>query len=97
MSASAPSDRSAPAAPALVVALDKNKQATEEVQAIADELAVTHAVLAKSGHGAKTSDVEQAIARTGEAEKQLTEVAQKLDEVNEVLEREAVTPPTPGA
>lgn len=90
MSAPPASDR---AAPVLATALDKNKEATEEVQAIADELAVTHAVLTKSGLGARTSDVEEAIARTGDAEKQLNDVAQKLDEVNELLEREAVTPP----
>ena len=70
-------------------ALDKSKQATEEVKKAADDLAVVHAVLdTKLAKGASDGDVARAVARTDTVEKRLTESAEKLDEVNETLERE---------
>ena len=73
---------------ALTQALEQNKEAADDVKAVADELAVTHAVL-ESTASAPPGEVAEAIARTGQAEKQLSEAARKLDQVNEVLEREA--------
>jgi hypothetical protein len=70
-------------------ALDKNKQAAEEVKKAADDLAVVHAVLdTKLAKGTSDGDVARAVARTDKVEKRLTESAEKLDEVNETLERE---------
>ena len=70
-------------------ALDKNKEATEEVRKVADELAVVHAVLdTKLAHGANDEDVERAVAETGKVEKRLTRSAEKLDQVNDTLARE---------
>ena len=73
-------------------ALDKNEEATEEVKKAADQLAVVHAVLdTKLGQGADVDDheVAHAVAETHEVEKRLEESAEKLDEVNETLRREA--------
>ena len=70
-------------------ALDQNKQATEEVKKAADDLAVVHAVLdTKVTKGASDGDVKRAVAETDHVEKRLTKSAEKLDKVNEKLERE---------
>ena len=73
----------------LVDALDKSKQATEDVKKAADDLAVVHAVLdTKLAKGASDGDVARAVKETDKVEKRLTRSAEKLDEVNETLERE---------
>jgi DNA-binding transcriptional MerR regulator len=67
----------------------KNKEATEEVARAADDLAVVHAVLdTKITTGASERDVERAVAETKKVEERLGESAEKLEEVNETLERE---------
>ena len=70
-------------------ALDKNKQAADEVERAADDLAVVHAVLDTKlarGHVAD-GEVAKAVAETNRVEKQLSESARKLDAVNDALER----------
>ena len=75
-------------------ALDKNKQATEDVKKAADDLAVVHAVLdTKIAKGTSDGDVARAVAETDKVEKRLTKSAEKLDQVNETLEREVRRPP----
>jgi hypothetical protein len=70
-------------------ALAKNKEATEEVARAADDLAVVHAVLdTKIAKGASDGDVQQAVAETKKVEERLSESAEKLEQVNEILERE---------
>lgn len=70
-------------------ALDKNKAATAEVKRAADDLAVVHAVLdTKIAQGASDSDVKRAVEETNNVEKRLSDSAEKLDQVNETLERE---------
>ena len=70
-------------------ALDKNKQATEDVKKAADDLAVVHAVLdTKLGQDVSDGDVARAVAETDRVEKRLTKSAEKLDQVNETLKRE---------
>ena len=77
----------------LAEALDKSKQATEDVKKAADDLAVVHAVLdTKLASGASDGDVARAVAETDKVEKRLTRSAEKLDEVNETLERETRRP-----
>jgi len=74
----------------LAEALTKNKEATEEVARAADDLAVVHAVLdTKITTGASERDVERAVAETKKVEERLSESAEKLEEVNETLAREA--------
>lgn len=70
-------------------ALAKNKEVTEEVARAADDLAIVHAVLdTKITRGASEGDVNRAVAETKRVEELLTESAEKLDQVNETLERE---------
>jgi hypothetical protein len=70
-------------------ALSKNKEATEEVARAADDLAVVHAVLdTKIANGASDGDVERAVAETKRLEERLSDSAEKLEQVNETLERE---------
>jgi hypothetical protein len=69
--------------------LTKNKEVAEEVTRAADDLAVVHAVLdTKLTQGASSGDVERAVAETKKVEDRLSESAEKLDRVNETLERE---------
>jgi len=70
-------------------ALTKNKEAAEEVARAADDLAVVHAVLdTKLAIGASDGDVKRAVAETKKVEERLSESAEKLEQVNETLERE---------
>ncbi len=71
----------------LAQALTQNKEVAEDVKAVAGELAVTHAVLESAKLDVPEGDVRDAIERTSVVEKQLTETARKLDEVNAILER----------
>jgi hypothetical protein len=71
-------------------ALEKNKQAADNVKETAVELEVVHAVLhTKVPDDAHEEDVGEAIARTKELGKQLDKSAEILDEVNETLEKES--------
>lgn len=83
------SDRKEASTSPLDKALDKNKEATEEVKRAADDLAVVHAVLdTKIAQGASDGDVKRAVEETDELEKRLGDSAEKLDQVNEALQRE---------
>lgn len=75
---------------ALAEALEKNQEATQAVQEAADDLAVVHAVLDSSAPAAQVlqDDAKKAIAETAKVEQRLTEAAEKLDEVNETLQRQ---------
>ena len=71
-------------------ALAKNKEAAKEVERAADDLAVVHAVLdTKIATGAVDGDVKRAVAETKKVEDRLSESADKLEQVNETLAREA--------
>ena len=73
----------------LADALERNKEATDEVKRASDDLAVVHAVLdTKMAKGANDADVKRAVAETNEVEKRLADSAEKLDQVNKTLERE---------
>lgn len=92
-------------------ALDKNKNAAEEVKKVADDLLVVHAVLKEELSQDTDTDaeaVDRAVDQAGQLEKRLTKSAEVLDEVNASLERVAQggdasngasdrSPPTPGA
>lgn len=70
-------------------ALTKNKEATKEVERAADDLAVVHAVLdTKLTKGASDGDVKRAVAETKKVEERLGESVDKLEQVNEALQRE---------
>ena len=83
---------SGPGSP-IAEALDKNKQATEEVKKAVDDLAVVHAVLetrlADKDKPSVDADVGRAVAKTHKVEQQLARSAEKLDAVNDTLAREA--------
>ena len=69
-------------------AVDKNKDATEEVKKVADDLLVVHAVLKEELSQEGSSKVaDRAVAQAGELEKRLTKSAELLDEVNDSLEQ----------
>ncbi|MDN8617326.1 hypothetical protein [Variovorax ginsengisoli] len=71
-------------------ALDKNKNATEEVKKAADDLLVVHTVLKEElSQDAQAEVVGRAVEQAGELEKRLTKSAEMLDEVNETLEQVA--------
>jgi len=73
----------------LADALEKNQEATEEVQRAADDLAVAHAVLdTKAAKGAVDDEAKRAVAETARVEKRLTKSAEKLEQVNEALQKE---------
>jgi uncharacterized protein (UPF0210 family) len=77
-------------APPIEEALEKNKQATETVKQVAEELAIIHEVLdAGISRRARSDDVEQAVEKTSEAEKRLNGSVEQLEEVNEALEKHA--------
>lgn len=70
----------------LAGALAKNTEATDAVQAVADELSVVHAVLSKEiAHVADGADAAAAIERTATLEQKLSETAEKMAEVNQAL------------
>lgn len=70
----------------LIKALAKNEEATDAVQEVADELVVVHAVLSQEVEKiAGNSDAADAVKRTAALEKKLTETAEKMLEVKEVL------------
>ena len=73
----------------IVEALDKNKDATEEVKKVADDLLVVHAVLKEETVQNQPDLVDRAIEQAGELEQRLNKTAELLDEVNETLEQAA--------
>ena len=78
------------AVPAAVIAeaLDKNKEATEKVKKVADDLLVVHAVLQEElAQDTVPEVVDQAVEQASTLEKRLTKSAKLLDEVNASLER----------
>jgi hypothetical protein len=73
----------------LAKTLKENKEATQAVEKAADDLAVVHAVLdSELPKKTVSSDVDRAVERTGQLEKQLSASSEKLKKVNESLERE---------
>ena len=89
MSNQKPDPKGAADASPLNEALSKNKEATEEVARAADDLAVVHAVLqTEITNGSSEGDVKRAVAETKKVEERLSESAEKLEQVNETLERE---------
>ena len=81
-----PDETASPAA--IVEALGKNKDATEEVKKVADDLLVVHAVLKEEiAQSTQIEAVDRAVEQARELEKRLTESAELLDEVNESLEQ----------
>ena len=89
MSNQPPSSQGERNASPLDEALTKNKEATKEVARAADDLAVVHAVLdTKIAKGSSEGDVNRAVAETKKVEERLNESAEKLEQVNETLERE---------
>ena len=89
MSNQPPSSQGERIASALDEALAKNKEATKQVGRAADDLAVVHAVLdTKIANGSNEGDVNRAVAETKKVEERLSESAEKLEQVNETLERE---------
>jgi hypothetical protein len=72
-------------------ALEKNKEASEEIKDAAGDLVVVHTVLDKElRKDTLSSDAAEAVAQTQQIEKRLSKSAEKLDGVNETLQREAV-------
>ena len=77
----------------LADALEKNQEAAEEVKKAAEDLSVAHAVLdTKAKDQVVDDETKRAVAETGKIEKRLSGSAEKLDEVNEALEREMKKP-----
>ena len=78
------------AAPALAEALEKNQEAAQAVQEAADDLAVVHAVLDSSKASAEVlhDDAKKAIDETAKVEQRLSEAVEKLEEVNQTLQRQ---------
>ena len=74
---------------AITDALDAQKQATDDIKEVAEELGVVHAVLdhripAEVSH----TDVGHAIARTDELEKRLNESVKVLEDATDTLAQE---------
>jgi hypothetical protein len=69
--------------------LEKSKQVQAEVADAAEELQVVQTVLEKhiANIPADRTDVNQAVARTGEVSERLNQSAEKLTAVNEALEQ----------
>jgi hypothetical protein len=90
MTSSAPETAKPPGSGApLAEAVEKNKEATEEVHKAAEDLAVAHAVLdTKAAGGAVDDEAKRAVAETAKVEKRLSRSAEKLEQVNETLQRE---------
>jgi ABC-type transporter Mla subunit MlaD len=72
----------------LADALNANKEATEDVQQVADHLAVVHAVLDQTVPPGVDGDLSLATEQTAELGKKLGEAAEKLEKVNEHLATE---------
>lgn len=74
---------------AIAEALDAQKQATDQIKEVAEELGVVHAVLDnRIPEDVSHADVGHAIARTDELEKRLNESVKVLEDVTGALEQE---------
>ncbi|APW41897.1 hypothetical protein [Rhodoferax saidenbachensis] len=74
---------------AIADALDAQKQATDDIKGVAEELGVVHAVLDnRIPEDVSHADVGQAIARTDELEKRLNESVKVLEDVTDTLAQE---------
>ena len=83
---SSPSNPSPADVHGLAEALAKNEEATNAVQAVADELGVVHAVLTQEvAKIAGEGDAAEAVERVAVLENKLTETAEKMTEVNDAL------------
>lgn len=72
--------------PKIAAALGKNQKAARNVENSEHELAVVHAVLDKQVPATqREGDIGQAVAKTNEVEKQLTESVALLQDVNKTL------------
>jgi hypothetical protein len=69
----------------LAEALVKNTEAAHAVQDVADELAVTHAVLTQEVAHLAEGEVGTLAERTARLEKKLSDTAETMVEVNEAL------------
>lgn len=83
---------SAHSEPKIAEVLQQNVEVAEQIKVAANELEVVHAVLSTQLPAASAAgDLEAAVERTGEIERQLTETAEALDKSNQAL-REMVEP-----
>ncbi|WPH17617.1 hypothetical protein [Variovorax paradoxus] len=72
----------------LTKALEDNKQATETIQEVAEDLSVVHTVLdSEVPKGTLHPDVGQAIEQTDQLKDKLRSAEEKLKTVNEALEQ----------
>ncbi|MEJ8857828.1 hypothetical protein WKW79_24880 [Variovorax robiniae] len=72
----------------LAKSLKENKEAAQVVQKASDELAVVHAVLDQEvPKNSLPPEVDRAVERTEQIEKQLSASVEKLKKVNETLAR----------
>lgn len=78
-----------PTSESLVDALNKNREATEEVEQVVDDLAVVHAVLdSQVPQAAREEDLGLVIEQAAQLELRLSESVRKLERVNETLAEE---------
>jgi hypothetical protein len=76
----------------LAKALQENKQATETVQEVAEDLSVVHTVLdSEVPKETLHSDVGQAIEQTDQLKDKLRSAEEKLKTVNEALEQKVAS------
>lgn len=74
---------------AIADALDAQKQATDDIKEVAEELGVVHAVLDnRIPEEVSHEDVGHAIARTDELEKRLNESVKVLEDATDTLAQE---------
>jgi hypothetical protein len=79
---------------AIEKALDQSLRATDQVELVAQDLALVHAVLDKVVPAeAREGDMGHAVNQTGSLEKQLTESVELLQEANKVLVSELESKP----
>lgn len=91
MSETAPTFNATEPATPLERALEQNEAAQTSVEQSAAELVVIHAVLKQElPDHVQTGDVAHALQRTDELEIQISETAQELAHVNEVLAHEII-------
>ena len=88
MSNSKPDER-VPTTEKVFEAVKQSKEVAIEIKDASHDLAVAHAVLKKNiPHGVHEEDVGGAVERTAEVQKNLDKAAEKLETVNQKLERQ---------
>jgi ribosome biogenesis GTPase A len=76
----------------LAKVLEQNKQATETIQEVAEDLSVVHAVLdSEVPKETLHPDVDQAIEQTDQLKGKLRSAEEKLKTVNETLEQQVAS------